>query len=166
MPEQERDLWWGSYSGRAMLPSFIVCILLTAGFAGLSWYLFQTEYPHRGDMLRYAVYALAGSIWVFQLVRWGYRMVALNYRLTTKRLFYSHGFLYPPRDAIALDAVERVLVEQDWFQQRLGVGSVRIIMEKGKGPGSPVVLTGVWIPHRIGEMIEKAVRQVSPRRNQ
>src|SRR6266496_3749622 len=26
---QETDLWWGSYAGRAMAPGFIICALLT-----------------------------------------------------------------------------------------------------------------------------------------
>ena len=29
-PAEEVDVWWGSYAGRAMAPSFAVCICLTA----------------------------------------------------------------------------------------------------------------------------------------
>lgn len=155
---QERDLWWGGFSGRTMFPSFVVCFLLTVGLAMLGWYLFLRWLPHHGDPIRYAVYALAGSVWVFQLVRWGYRVVAMNYRLTTQRLFYSDGFLYPPRNAIELAKLDQIRVEQTWVEKQVGVGRIRIMLVNEKG--APVVLAGVRTPQRIGEVIEKAAKQV------
>src|SRR5947209_7299648 len=37
-PGEEVELWWGSYSGWTMMPSFVVCLLLTGLIGWAAWY--------------------------------------------------------------------------------------------------------------------------------
>src|SRR5437588_6255394 len=83
---QEVDIWWGSYAGRSMWPSFLACLLVTGGLAWGAWYLWSYQDYHP-QLLRLGVYCLAAWTWLIQLIRLGYRTVTFNYRLTTARLF-------------------------------------------------------------------------------
>jgi hypothetical protein len=153
---QERDVWWGSYAGRTLLPSFLVCGLLTIGIAIMGTDLYMT-YGLDPDLVRYLCYALGGTIWVFQAIRWGYRVTAMNYRLTNRRLFHTQGFLYPPRDAVELTTVTRVLVEHSWLERFMKVGTIRILRD---GPtNQPVVLTGLAEPERVRKLIDREVEK-------
>ena len=89
LQDKEVDVWWGSYAGRAMGPSFAVCVAMTAViYFATRWWV-----PHRG-WLQLTFAALAGSLWLVQLARWGHRFFTWNYRLTTRFLYVDRG-LYP-----------------------------------------------------------------------
>src|SRR5262245_4561765 len=83
--DQEVDLWWGSYAGRTMLPSFVVCLVLTGLIILLAW-----VYVKRGQ-LKLTILCLGGLLWLVQLLRFAYRYFGFNYRLTSKRLFRSQS---------------------------------------------------------------------------
>src|SRR5215471_21703691 len=57
-PAEEVDLWWGSYAGRTMLPSFLVCLLATALIGWLTWLLLP------GHLVKFAFFGLAGALWL------------------------------------------------------------------------------------------------------
>src|SRR5690349_7852196 len=61
-PTQEVDLWWGSYSGWTMLPSFAVCIVLTA----LIFWVVTRFLPHR-ELVQLTILGASGSVWLVQL---------------------------------------------------------------------------------------------------
>ena len=44
-PAEEIDVWWGSYAGRAMLPGFLLCLLLTLLLLALDGYLIMRNGP-------------------------------------------------------------------------------------------------------------------------
>src|SRR5262249_38737658 len=73
---EETDVALLGYSGRALAPGWLAVGLLAA----LLWRLG----PWPGDWL---AAGLLGSAALWQLVRWGYRVAAVRYRLTTRRLF-------------------------------------------------------------------------------
>ncbi len=95
------DLAWRGYSGWAMLPSFLVCVALTA-------FLQLGNLPSedaRGMLERigwWGVFALTLAVWAVQLFRWFYRGATYTYRLTPERLYGDRGFLYPPEPAVEL----------------------------------------------------------------
>jgi membrane protein YdbS with pleckstrin-like domain len=149
--EQERDVWWGAYSSRAMLPSLLVCILWTVGVVTLAW--FHAWIGLSWDTARFLSYGLVAAVWLAQTVRWLYRIAGYTYRLTTRRLFVSQGLLYPPEPAIDLAQIHGVRAEQSPWEHVLGVGQVRII--RGNSTQPPMVLLGVQHPARIAAMIER-----------
>src|SRR4051794_2508208 len=86
-PAGETDVWWGSYAGRAMAPSFAVCAVLTIP---LYWGV-HAVLPERWG-LQPPFGGLAALLWLVQLARWSARYFPRNYRLTTRRLYVDRGF--------------------------------------------------------------------------
>lgn len=146
---QEHDVWLGSYAGRTMLPSLLLCGLLTLGVvAGTwSWYLLFGK----GNVMRYTAYGLVGPVWLLQLSRWLYRVTGINYRLTSRRLFRLRGFLYPPDEAVQLADVTQVAVVQTPWECRFHIGTIRLLREREGLP--PMLLEGVRQPDRVAAEI-------------
>ena len=142
---EERDLWWGSCAGRSLLPSFLICALLTA----LLFFVLRSS-------SRWLPYYLAGAVWLLQLVRWAYRALGWNYRLTTRRLLCQRGLRRQALRAIDLTTIGHVLVERSPLDRMLGVGQLRVVMNDR----SPMlVLEGVLNPDHIAVMIRAQVER-------
>jgi hypothetical protein len=157
---QEVDVWWGSYAGRTMLPSFVLCGLLTAGIAAAASYAWL-DYHLPPLAVRYSAYGLTGIIWLVQLVRWGLRVLVLSYRLTNRRLFLARSFTGAPFLQVDLGRVAGVEVFRTAMQRRLGVGRLEIY---GETAGVPLlVLEGVADPERMAEEIRVLAQKARER---
>jgi len=154
---QETDLWWGSYAGRTMAPGFIICALLTGLLIWGVW-LFWPKNEDRPYLERYTTYILVGAVWLFQLIRWGYRIVAVNYRLTNRRLFCQRGFQTAATTALDLAGIATVRIERDAFTPYLKVGRLRVVPVDSTQP--PMVLEGVYSPDQIAALIMHEVQQI------
>src|SRR5262249_55737708 len=150
------DVWWGAYASRTMLPSFIVCGLITAGVTAV-WLDWGVEYRLSELTARYTAYAVIGPLWLFQLGRWLYRILTRTYRLTTRRLYIERTFVHVPARIVDLRRVTDVAVESTALERRLKVGRVRLRTENPQEPD--VVLEGVynpqWLAKRIRELEKK-----------
>jgi membrane protein YdbS with pleckstrin-like domain len=154
--EQETDVWYGGYATRTMLPSFAICYLLTLGIVAFEYVYWEAIPPNQSSLALLAAGGALAALWAFQIIRWLYRVVALHGRLTTRRLFFHRGFLYPDWQAIPLAQVARVEVRANPIERLLGVGSVWLI---GEGPSAPpLVLTGVSKPARLAELLRQHLR--------
>jgi membrane protein YdbS with pleckstrin-like domain len=152
---QETDVWWGSYAGRTMLPGFLICLALTIALLSVDAYLASRQW--RSDLISSAVLALAGALWLFECTQWVYRTVAINYRLTNRRLLYMRGFKLPDSRAVELARISKVTVASGPLERLLGVGRVYIHMED---EGSPLlVLEGIRAPEHVARTIRRRVRQ-------
>jgi hypothetical protein len=153
---QETDIWWGSYAGRTMAPGFIICALLT-GLLIWSVWLFWPKNEDRPYLERYTTYILVGAVWLFQLIRWGYRIVAVNYRLTTRRLFCQRGFQTAATTVLDLAGIATVRIERDAWTPYLKVGRLRVLPVDSTQP--PMVLEGVYSPDQVAALIMHQVQQ-------
>jgi membrane protein YdbS with pleckstrin-like domain len=144
---QELDLWWGSYSGWTMLPSFLVCLLLTGG---IGWFGFTVARP----MAQTIILGASGLLWLVQLARWSHRFFSFNYRLTTRRVFIDRGFLFPDRLQVELGGIVRTDMTQNRFERLMGIGKVRLCL-RDKGH-EILVLAGVKDPQTVVGRIEEA----------
>jgi hypothetical protein len=155
MDRAETDIWWGAYAGRTMLPGFLLCLLLTVILLALDLYLKNGQ--RRSELISSLVLAVAGAIWLFQGTRWIYRMMALNYRLTNRRLLFSRGFKLPDTWAIELERLAEVLVLAGPAERLLGVGRIKVVVQDGSS--SSFLLEGVLAPERVARIIRRRVRQ-------
>jgi membrane protein YdbS with pleckstrin-like domain len=156
VPEtQETDIWWGSYAGRTMLPGFLLCLVVTIFLLAVEGYLGSRHW--RSDLISSAVLALAGALWLFEGTRWVYRTVAVNYRLTNRRLLYTRGFTFPDSWAVELSRISEVVVMRSPIERLLGVGRIRIQVEDRNSP--PLVLDGVLAPEHVARTIRRRARQ-------
>jgi membrane protein YdbS with pleckstrin-like domain len=152
---EETDVWWGSYSGRTILPGFLLCLLLTVLLLILDWYL--ATWWSRSDLISSTLLSLIGTLWLFQGTRWLYRMIAVNYRLTSRRLLYTRGFKLPDCRTVDLADVTDVWVVRGPMERLLGVGRIYVGAREEKS--SPLVLEGVSAPDRVARLIRRRARQ-------
>jgi membrane protein YdbS with pleckstrin-like domain len=152
---EEIDIWWGSYAGRTMLPGFLLCLLLTIILLAMDWSLKSRN--ARSDLISSAVLGVAGALWLFEGTRWVYRLIAINYRLTNRRLLYTRGFKRPDSWAIELTQVTDVSVACGPIERLLGVGRIFIQVQDRHSP--PLVLDGVLNPQRVARAIRRRMRQ-------
>jgi hypothetical protein len=150
-PPEEGDVWWGSYSGRNLLPGLLVCLVATAFIGWAAWYWLS------GFAVKFVFFTGAGAVWLFQGVRQGLRFFGYNYRITTRRLFCHRGLAYFPQDEMELVQVARVAVKRGWRDRLLGVGHVIVV---SNDPNQvPLILEGVRKSARVAEMIRVHVRK-------
>src|SRR5262245_37584470 len=149
--EQEADLWWGSYSGWTMWPSFLACLLLTAASGWLTWHFVER------DWLQLAFFGVGTALWLVQFLRLGRRVFGYSYRLTNRRLFRDTGYSRPNRFNMDLKSIVHVQVRRNSFEKMVNVGRVIIRQADPKHP--PIALEGVSQPFTVAHMIREAVRK-------
>lgn len=152
---QETDVWWGAYTSRAMLPSFVVCGLLTVSLIAL--WLGWVDYHVSALEARYTAYAVIGPLWLVQLGCWLYRILTRTYRLTTRRLYVERTFFHVPARVVDLGQITEVRVISSALQRKLKVGRVHLQTEIPHL--ADLSLEGVYDPYRIAERIRDLVKQ-------
>jgi hypothetical protein len=136
-----------------MTPSFLVCGCLTLLILVGALYLGAW---HGTSLVRYSAHVLIASTWFIQLGRCVYRVVAINYRLTTRHLYVDYGFRHPGQPGIDLTGVRQVLVEYGRGERWLGVGRIVILPH---GSDTAVVLKGVRDAGAVAQEIRKQVKR-------
>jgi membrane protein YdbS with pleckstrin-like domain len=151
----EPEVAWRSYAGRAMLPSFVVCGVVTLALLTGGWFLEDVRVVAR-VLTPFTLFGAALALWAFQLARWGYRVVTFNYRITPRHVFIDRGFLYRPEPPVELAAVRRVAWGAGPFERLLGAGWVRFEFD---GDREPVTLEGVRGPCELAEQLRELARE-------
>ena len=151
---EEVDLWWGSFAGRTLTPSFAVCVLLTAGI-----YVLVQELVRERGWLQLAFVAAAGAVWLVQLVRWAHRFFTWNYRLTTHYLYVDNGIWPLIARRLTLQSIDRVEVRSSKLARWLGVGDLWVFVKDTATP--PVILQGLCHPRHAADLIRAAVRKAT-----
>jgi hypothetical protein len=150
---EEVDIWWGAYAGRTMVPRFVGCAILSALVVGMAW----SVGAWRGAFLiRYGAGLIVAGLWLSQVGLWIYRMLALNYRLTTRHLYYERGFGHPGNPGIELGQITAISVMQGAVERWLGVGRIAIA---ATGNRLPLVLEGVRHANAVASEISRRVKQ-------
>jgi membrane protein YdbS with pleckstrin-like domain len=153
-PTEEIEVWWGSYALRATIPSCTVAAALTVGMLVVVW----VQGGWKGeDLLQLIILVPILGVWLFVAIRWGYRLVAVSYRLTTRRLFCERGFLRPVRRVIDLVQIDQVLVAHRGLDRLLRIGRVRIVALDRKVPD--MNLDGIHRPEHIAMKLRKYVQK-------
>jgi hypothetical protein len=151
--QEETDLWWGAYAGRAMIPSLAFCVLLTALILGSALYVGGW---HDSDWMRFTVQTAIILIWIVQSVRWIYRTIAINYRLTSERLFKDVGLRRPDNQEVRLDQIVEVVVSQTPLERRLGIGQLAVVVQGNSNPS--LVLEGIHKPEAVAALLREQVK--------
>ena len=143
--EEETDLWWGSYSGWALVPSIVLCVGLTVliGLGSLAW-------VERG-WVRLTFLGMGGTLWFVQGLRWAYRYFSFNYRLTTRRIFRDKGFWSPERVQVDLGHVTQVTITQNGIERLVGVG--RVVLHLSGCQATELTLEGIAHPQQIAPFL-------------
>jgi Bacterial PH domain len=139
-----------------MAPSFIGWFFVSLFIVASALYLWRAnEFDPYG--VRYTTYALLGPIWIVQLGIWVFRILTLNYRLTTHRFVVERNFFPSPFLVIELTRIARVGVEQRILESWVGVGRIRLHLDN---QDAPLLLPGIKDPERIAVKIRNAIANV------
>ncbi len=148
---QETDVWYGGYAGRTMWGSFLVCIALSLLVQAAAWYVWHDVPADQHHLLVLADETIITVIWLWQLVRWGHRKLAVGVRLTTRRLFYDQGFRYSCWSVLHLKRIARVEAKQNAVERWLRIGTIRVFEAGADAPA--LVITGLTYPEAAAERI-------------
>jgi hypothetical protein len=149
-PTEEVELAWRGYSPLDLLPSTAVFALVTCG----TILALRPLLP--AWVMREAIDAPLAAVWLLQAVRAMYRLLAYDYRLTSRRLFRSRGPLYPRETPLDLATVVRAEVRQTRIGRLIGVGTVRLIPEDATPTRPAVELDGIRRPQALAGRIQEA----------
>jgi membrane protein YdbS with pleckstrin-like domain len=150
----EPDLYWAGHSGWAMLPGFVVGLVLSVVvmFGLTSAGDLVNLNPETTAFIRFWVVLIG---WVVAGVVWAYRGSSFVYRLTPQHLFVDFGLVYRPVPPIPLDEIEGI-ESRAWALRRLfGVGAV-IVKAKDR---PPVVMSGIFRPPQFVAAIRRAMKK-------
>jgi len=158
LPEQETDICLVPYAARQMVPSFVLCLAITALGLAYLWFEPAVAWPWFISVHPLVLHVVLGGLWVFQLFRFGYRKACTFIRLTTRRVFWNRGFLYGKGEVIPFSQVVRVEPTWNPINHLLAVGDVTLVRD---GPSAaPVTLLGVPHPGEfvatLRQLVEKA----------
>jgi membrane protein YdbS with pleckstrin-like domain len=149
--DQEVDVWWGAYSGWTLIPSLLVCFILTGLFSWLAWLMLP-----RGRV-QLGVFTLVGLVWLVESLQYALRVFGKNYRLTTRRLFKDKGVLWRKTSMVDLTKVTQIYVKRNRLERWLGVG--RIYIRAPEVQRRLIVLNGITAPEGIAEQIWQTCRK-------
>ena len=154
--DEEKHLWEGGYSPKAMftwwLGSAVLTVLLVIGMFLLSL---------TGPFV-FVFLGLVAVTWLWPALTLLYRRMALRYRLTTQRFIHEQGVLTRNIERIEVIDMDAVSYRQTLIDRFLGVGTIRI--ESGDRSHPELVLRGIDDVARVCDMIDRARRDERVRR--
>jgi hypothetical protein len=136
-----------------MMPSFLVCLVLTCLAALVVGVSNPVGRPYP------TFFGAAAVIWLVQTLRWSYRLCGYNYRLTTRRLYRDRGFSYRGYARADLARVARVWVRRRRPHERLFHLGTVVVEALGQ---EPLEVGGVGNPEHVASLIRDAALKARP----
>jgi membrane protein YdbS with pleckstrin-like domain len=161
--EPEETLWSGGYSPKAMIGSWILCLILSialiVGMVMLPGIL--------GEQVEKKIIwsvgtGIAIALWVIAAATYAYRRLGFFYELTTQRFIHKHGILVRTTDRIELVEIDDVAFTQGPVQRMLNVGAIKVTSSDRSHP--QLNLVGIDDVNRVSGLIDDARRKERRRR--
>jgi membrane protein YdbS with pleckstrin-like domain len=157
---EERGLWKGGYSGKAMYGTWFGAGVITiAAIVGLALLA-------RGESAG-TIWMITGTIilfmWVFVIGLYLYRRLSYHYELTTQRLIHQAGIFIRRVDRIEVIDIDDVSYTQGLIQRLLGVG--RIVITSSDRSDPELVIDGIDNVQQVAGTIDDVRRSERRRRS-
>lgn len=161
--EPEETLWSGGYSPKAMIGSWILCLILSialiVGMVMLPGIL--------GEQVEKKIIWSVGTgiviaLWLIAAATYAYRRLGVFYELTTQRFIHKHGILVRTTDRIELIEIDDVAFTQGPVQRVLNVGAIKLASSDHSHP--QLNLVGIDDVNRVSGLIDDARRKERRRR--
>jgi membrane protein YdbS with pleckstrin-like domain len=153
--EQERELWRGSYSSKAMIGAWCLSALISIGLLiiGLIWVPW-----------RYWAYLAIAIIfpWIYNQIRLLHRRMSVRYMLTNQRFIHESGLLRRVTDRIEVIEIDDITFEQGVIERIVGVGTIKITSSDRTHP--ELILSGIEDVSRVSGLIDDTRRAERRRR--
>lgn len=118
--EDEKEIWMGNYSAKAMYFHFSVGIVISTVSAVASFYFAGFG---QALLIWFSITAVVAAV---LLVWLGIRKLSVRYELTSQRLIHKRGILRRITDRIELIDIDDVTFAQGIVERLLGVGTITI----------------------------------------
>jgi uncharacterized membrane protein YdbT with pleckstrin-like domain len=149
----EREQAWRGYSGWAMLPSFVICLLISLALLTGGWF-FEDIRGFGDEHGSYLFFVIVWIIWFVQIARWIYRGSTFCYRLTDKHLLIDRGFLHLPIAPIPLREIALVQWGSNVVYRLFSLGWVTVHLKNG----TRQQMSGVHEPEPFAKLIQTQMR--------
>lgn len=157
--EQEQPLWEGTYSGKAMIGSWL-------GAAAVTVLLFfaMLFFPAlRGSGVAWSITLIVISIlWCGLGAVLLYRKLSISYELTNQRFIHNSGFLTRTTDRIEVIDMDDVTFSQGLIQRFVDVGTIKIISSDRTHP--ELSMYGISEVKTVADLIDDTRRRERRRR--
>lgn len=151
----ERPIWQGGYSPRAMIGSWVMCVILSIALFIAAYWTGAVTIPVT------MLVVLVG--WIFVAGLYGYRRLGYHYELSTQRLVHRSGILTRRSDRIEVIDIDDVIYQQGPIERILGVGTIRI---ESSDKSHPVLtLMGIANVKIVADQIDDIRRKERRRRS-
>jgi uncharacterized membrane protein YdbT with pleckstrin-like domain len=155
----EENLWSGTYSGKAMIGTWI---LLGAISIVVLILLFTVSALRDTPTARNVVLLLLVLAWLIPLLLLGYRKLAYFYELTNQRLKHRDGILVRRNNRIEVIDIDDVSFQQGIIETLFKVGTIRVQSSDSSHP--QLVLKGIADVKQVADLIDAARRAERQRR--
>ncbi len=151
----EEDLWEGGYSAKAMVGTWILVVLVSAGLLALP--VFVAAVPWMVSV------GIVAGMWVIAIGVFFYRRMSINYKLTTQRFIHQVGLLSRVTDRIEVIDIDDVTFAQGPVQRIFGVGTITLTSSDRTHPN--LTMLGIDEVQRVSGLIDDIRRKERRRRS-
>lgn len=152
---EERDLWRGGFSPKAMVVYWIFALVITVAI-GVACVLIPEPMTWTASAIA------AAAIWISLIFYCFYQRLSIDYRLTTQRLIFRRGILHQVTDRTEVIDIDDVQVVQGLIERMLGVGTIRLLSSDTSDP--TLLMRGIDNAQQIAHLIDDARRDERRRR--
>ncbi len=155
--EQERELWRGGYSPKAMigawcLSALVSVVLLLIGF----FWVGMKPWPWIIILL------IIIGFWGYNLIKLIHRRLSVSYMLTNQRFIHESGVLRRITDRIEVIDIDDITFEQGVVERIVGVGTIKIASSDRTHP--ELILSGIENVSQVSGLIDDTRRAERRRR--
>ncbi|MCA9103447.1 MAG: PH domain-containing protein [Planctomycetales bacterium] len=152
---QERELWQGGYSPKAMVGKAVLAAVLSVVAIGVAIAVGENV----GWWIALVVIAV---VWLFLAGELAYRRLSVHYRATNIILYHESGILRRTTDRVELIDMDDISYTQGIVDRMLGVGTVTI---RSSDVSDPVLrLVGIDDVREVAARLDNARREERMRR--
>ena len=157
-PTEERSLWKGGYSPKAMYGTWIISAFVTIAALVLVGMFAASERN---------VWLIVGAVlliwWCIAIGMYIYRRLGVHYELTTQRFIHQVGLLTRQTDRIEVIDIDDVSFKQGIVQRMLGVGTIELTGSDRTHP--KLVMFGIDQVPEVASLIDDVRREERRRRS-
>ena len=151
----EEELWTGRYSPKAMIGTWIMTGLISAGLI-----VFAAVTAHRSAwFIAIGAIALMELLATLVLLK---RMYSIRYRLTTQRFVQDKGIIARQTDRIDIIDINDIRVEQGPIERMLGIGTMIVMANDRTDPD--LKMPGIENVDHVADLMDNARRAIQRRR--
>jgi len=154
-PDQtpERILWDEYPSMRTAIPGIVVSVVI-----GVILIVGLQFIPFRGNRsLQWIISGIIAVIVLADISRHYIRLHSTKYRLSTQRLFITHGLVNKRTDEVELEKYKDIFVNQDFWDNIVGCGDIEVVTSDATNPTIRII--DVVDPIGKKETIRAAARE-------